>query len=351
MATALIGLGANLGNPQATLRAVTAQLAAHPRIASLSASSVVMTEPVGGPAGQPQFANAVARVETDLSPGELLGELQAIENAFGRERQEHWAARTLDLDLLLYDDLQVNTAQLTLPHPRMAFRRFVLEPAVEVAADMVEPVTGWTLDKLLLHVNSPPRYIALSGTCWFAKQYVASAVAAMLNQEGIAAQASVTRGITSLGAAPYADPDHSFVDHFIDLMPRLAADLQQTLTTSPKTWLVASYWPGELAVSARLWFEGKALELAEAAYAEAFASFPAPKLLAAFHTPDEWLLFDPNELGHASAWYEHAQRLASQRDALEAQFDNLGGQPLLRLSAARPEAAIRELFAAVLAMK
>ena len=95
--------------------------------------------PIGGPAGQEPFLNAAALLETSLPPAELLARLQRIELHLGRTRETRWAARTLDLDLLLYDNLVLNTPYLTLPHPRMAFRRFVLEPAAEVAPEMAHP--------------------------------------------------------------------------------------------------------------------------------------------------------------------------------------------------------------------
>ena len=103
----------------------------------MSPSALVRNRAVGGPAGQRAFLNAAARLETSLPPAELLARLQRIEWHLGRTgAKTRWAARTLDLDLLLYDDLVLSTPYLTLPHPRMAFRRFVLEAAAEVAPEM-----------------------------------------------------------------------------------------------------------------------------------------------------------------------------------------------------------------------
>ena len=112
-----------------------------------------MTLPVGDRGGGSEFLNGAVLVETSRSPRELLALLQQIESQFGRERRERWSDRTLDLDLLLYGEVVTDTPSLTLPHPRMSFRRFVLEPAVEIAPEMVLPTIGWTLERLLAHLD------------------------------------------------------------------------------------------------------------------------------------------------------------------------------------------------------
>jgi 2-amino-4-hydroxy-6-hydroxymethyldihydropteridine diphosphokinase len=155
MADCLISLGSNLGDRQAILDAAVARLREHPAISELRCSRWHETLPVGGPAGQPPYLNGAARLETSLSPRELLVLLQEIENQFGRQRFERWGPRTLDLDLLLYDDLVINTPELALPHPRMPERRFVLEPALEVAAEMVHPTTGRSIARLLQSLAPP----------------------------------------------------------------------------------------------------------------------------------------------------------------------------------------------------
>ncbi len=86
-----------------------------------------------------------------------------MENRLGRHRRARWAARTLDLDLLLYDDRQIDTARLKVPHPRMAWRSFVLAPAAEIAGEMIHPLIGWSLETLWRHLRSAPRYVAIAG--------------------------------------------------------------------------------------------------------------------------------------------------------------------------------------------
>jgi len=102
-------------------------------------------------------------LETSLPPDVLLTRLQEIESRLGRTRGERWGPRTLDLDLLLFDELVLDTPQLKLPHPRMHFRRFVLQPAVEIAADMRHPLTGWTVQRLWEHLSAAIPYLAIAG--------------------------------------------------------------------------------------------------------------------------------------------------------------------------------------------
>lgn len=137
---AFIGLGANLGDPVAALREAARRLHALPGTRVVAASSVWRSAPVD--AAGPDFANAVAEIATTASPVDLLGHLREIERAHGRERPFRNAPRTLDLDLLLYDALRFESEVLTVPHPRMHTRRFVLAPLVEIAPDIDVPGRG-----------------------------------------------------------------------------------------------------------------------------------------------------------------------------------------------------------------
>lgn len=137
---AYVGLGANLGDPAAAVRAALAELAHLPDTMLAAQSSLYVTRPVD--AGGPDYCNAVAALDTQLQPLGLLHALQGIEQAHGRERSYRNAPRTLDLDLLLYGAERLDTPELTLPHPRMHLRAFVLAPLAEIAPDLEVPGHG-----------------------------------------------------------------------------------------------------------------------------------------------------------------------------------------------------------------
>ncbi len=137
---AYVGLGANLGQASATLQAALRVLAALPGSHLRQASPVYRSAPVD--AHGPDFFNAVAEISTTLAPLDLLDALQAIEQDFGRQRPYRNAPRTLDLDLLLYADTVLNTPRLTLPHPRLQQRAFVLRPLLDLAPGLAAPGLG-----------------------------------------------------------------------------------------------------------------------------------------------------------------------------------------------------------------
>jgi len=149
MPTAYIGLGSNLGDREATIRAAVDRLRAHPQIEVTAESTLIETAPVGGPAGQPTFLNGAAALETDLRPHALLRVLKGIERDLGRRPRERWGPREIDLDVLLYGEKVIETSRLTVPHPRLSERRFVLAPLAEIAPHARDPATGRTVRELL----------------------------------------------------------------------------------------------------------------------------------------------------------------------------------------------------------
>jgi 2-amino-4-hydroxy-6-hydroxymethyldihydropteridine diphosphokinase len=177
MSVCLVGLGSNLGDRGGSLDEALVRLQFHADIEVSRQSRYHETLPVGGPDAQPAYLNAAAVLNTSLSPQALLAELQRVETELGRRRSEHWGPRTIDLDLLLYDNLAWTGPNLVIPHPRMAWRRFVLEPAAEVAPDMLHPGTGWTIAQLLDHLNQTPWYLAIAGPIGVGKSCLAGEIA------------------------------------------------------------------------------------------------------------------------------------------------------------------------------
>lgn len=156
---ACIALGANIGDRRSALRSAIRDLDAHPGVEVLSVSMFYETDAVTLPGAEPQptYLNAAAVLRTTHPPRELLEMMLEIERAAGRRRDgRRWASRTLDLDLLLYDDQVIDSPGLTLPHPEMTARPFVLTPLAEIAPERVHPVTGRTIARHLSDLSRDP---------------------------------------------------------------------------------------------------------------------------------------------------------------------------------------------------
>jgi 2-amino-4-hydroxy-6-hydroxymethyldihydropteridine diphosphokinase len=133
-----LGLGANLGDRLASLQRAVELLAGR-GVRAVASSRVWETEPIGGPEGQPAYLNAVVRAETELDPAGVLTAANGVEAALGRSREIRWGPRTIDIDVLLYDDLRRDDPELTIPHPRLAERGFVVLPLLDIDPDPVLP--------------------------------------------------------------------------------------------------------------------------------------------------------------------------------------------------------------------
>ncbi len=155
MAVVYLGVGSNLGDRRANIERALALLGEHDEIEVQTLSALIETEPVGGPPQGP-YLNGAARLHTDLLPLELLSQLKIVERRLGRAKaEEPNAPRPIDLDILFYDDVViVEGKNLTVPHPRLAERAFVLEPLTELAPELVHPRLGVTVRQLLERLRS-----------------------------------------------------------------------------------------------------------------------------------------------------------------------------------------------------
>jgi 2-amino-4-hydroxy-6-hydroxymethyldihydropteridine diphosphokinase len=161
----LIALGANLSDKSRVLHEAVEYLANQPGVRFAAMSEVVETFPIGVPDSDATFLNAAARFEVDLEPRVWLETLLETERRLGRERTVRWGARKIDLDLLLFGEEVIYSQPLWVPHPRMAFRRFVMQPAVDVGGEMLHPLCGSKLSEIWGFLNRQPNLVV-----WLADQ-------------------------------------------------------------------------------------------------------------------------------------------------------------------------------------
>lgn len=150
MARVYLGLGTNLGEREQNMATALARL--QERLRLVAVSSLYETAP-WGVTDQPPFLNAAVAAETDLPPAELLAFVKGMEREMGRQPSGRWGPRLMDIDILLYDDLVLETPDLVIPHPRLAERAFVLVPLAEIASDAVHPVYQQTIQALLARAS------------------------------------------------------------------------------------------------------------------------------------------------------------------------------------------------------
>jgi 2-amino-4-hydroxy-6-hydroxymethyldihydropteridine diphosphokinase len=352
MSVCLIGLGSNQGERQATLEAAIAELRQNSRITISAVSTWHETEPIGGPSGQSRFLNGVVKAETALDPHELLAFLRQIENHLGRRRTERWASRTIDLDLLLYDELVLSTPTLVLPHPRMAWRRFVLEPAAEVAGHMLHPTTRWTIARLLEHLHHAPPYIAITGAIAAGKTQLAERLAEAISARLIREQPDWA-GLDEF----YADPaghawqiELTFLHqrvHLLDLST-MQNPRQQDNTSG---WIVSDFWFDQSAAFAKAWLSEKQRSLYLEQFEQLRRDVMRPKLIVHLDLPPDRLIARVRHRGRACERLLTEEQLGRIRQAVLEQVDGSDVGPVLHAVGDDPEAIFTEVLAAVRGME
>jgi 2-amino-4-hydroxy-6-hydroxymethyldihydropteridine diphosphokinase len=340
MPEALIGLGSNLGDRRRALDEAAEHLKRAAGIESIARSSWHPSRPIGGPSGQPEFLNGAAVVQTSLPPDLLWLRLATIENSLGRTRHEPWAPRTIDLDLLLYDNVvqgyaipieaaglcRSDSADLCIPHPRMAFRRFVLEPAAEVAPDMCHPLTGWTIAQLLDHIKTAASYVALSGDNFSATHELAEKVVAQC-------------GWKLLKCPGACDTDRPANSPSLTLERAIEFLREEATLIAHRTWpadspgVITPFWIEDLLAVCEVFWPRAMMSI----WHEVSASIMPPKLLVSYSAAEM-----PGR-GDQDSW----QRVAKAR---RARTRRLGIGPTLWLSAENPADAEAEIVAAIQAM-
>jgi 2-amino-4-hydroxy-6-hydroxymethyldihydropteridine diphosphokinase len=261
MARCLIGCGSNQGRRRENLDQAVELLRFMPGVQVLAVSRPRETRPVGGPPGQPAFLNGACLIETDLPPQAVLEMLQAVENTLHREREERWGPRTIDLDLLLYDDVVLESEQLVLPHPRMATRRFVLQPSAEIAGGLLHPTAGCTVQALLDNLSQDHPHVAIVGVPGAGAPEVAAAVSDALLARLVRNPAPLTTHLF----AESADTDEA----------QLAATWLESLAARAKP-LEAARWPRDPhGTVSDYWLETQRLAAGEILPAAALARFDA----------------------------------------------------------------------------
>lgn len=348
MASCLIGLGSNLGDRRQTLDWACQRLAEAHETKVVAQSRWHQTAPIGGPGDQRPFLNGALCVETSLEPEVLLGLLQEIENERGRRRAERWGPRVLDLDLLLYDQLILSTPRLSVPHPRMAWRRFVLEPAVEVAAGMVHPSTGWTIEELLAHLNTAASYVAVAGPVGVGKTRLAGVLSERISAEPIAEEFDPARLETF-----YRDPaGHAWAVEiqFLEARARvLAADAPRW--SEPNRLWVSDFWFDQSLAYAGVWLPPQLAEAFRERWLEARRRVQPPKLTVLLDAPIETLAERIRQRGRPSEQSLTAAQLEAIRQAILSLAGQRGHGPILWLTHDDTDRVFAEVAAAIEAMR
>ena len=273
--------------------------------------------------------------------------LQQIENQSGRRRNETWGPRTLDLDLLLYGELVLSTPTLMLPHPRMAWRRFVLEPAAEVAGQMRHPIIGWNIARLLEHLNTALPYVAVAGAIAAGKTHLARLLCEKTSARLIAEPLD-EKSLETF----YADPagnawrvELEFLDKRAEL---LALDSAGWSRRRPA---VSDFWFDQSCAFARAWLSESQWPAFFECWQRAREKVVPPKLIVFLDLPVEALMDRIRRRGRNGEQDLNLEQLDRIRQSILERASQPGLGPVLQTSGVDIHSALKEALAAMQAMQ
>ena len=282
MARCLIGCGSNLGRRREQLDRAIELMRFMPGVTLVGVSRYRETVAVGGPPGQDAFLNGACLIETDLPPQDVLSMLAAVENTLHRNREERWGPRTVDLDLLLYDDLILETECLTLPHPRMSTRRFVLEPCVEIAGDARHPLAACTLDEMLASISSPRPHVAVVGV----PATSAAGIALAVSESSLGCLVTAPRPLPEATAPAQA---------WCNTLGEWSAAVEEVDCDDGAHGIVSDFWLEMLLVAARDTLDEESLDRFEGHFAKVAAKAAAPQAVLLLVASPASLAGDPTQ--------------------------------------------------------
>ncbi len=343
----LISLGANAGDRARAIEQALQKLAMHREVQGVRSSRLHETRPVGGPPDQSGYLNAAAVFQTSLPPAELLALLMRIEAESGRRRGVRWGPRPLDLDLLLYGEMVLAEPSLVLPHPRMAWRRFVLEPAAEIAADMKHPTIDWTIARLLEHLNTTPCYVAITGSIGAGKTELAGRLASHGRVRLVAEQIDLGRLATF-----YTDPTSRAWPvelEFLNQRSRLLA-AGASLWQDRSRATVSDFWFDQSAAFARVWLGPEQYARFAARFEAVRQTVVRPRLVVQLESTGRELRERVLRRGRHCERRLTAEELDRIAQAIDRQTRRPDVGPVLRIGSESADAVFEEVSAAVLAM-
>jgi hypothetical protein len=276
---------------------------------------------------------------TELGALQLLACLRQVEFSAGRQRAVRWGARTLDLDLLLYEQLVLRTPELEIPHPRMCVRRFVLDPALEIAADWVHPTTGWTVRQLAEHLRRSPRYVALAGAPGSGKSRLARAVAQHLDAQYIADLPQQPPSVHS--PSPVFERQLEWTRCRADLLGAISG-------RSPARWLVTDFWLPQAMAYASILFPPAELQQFRERWQPMIERALPPRFTAAVHLPVDraWAALRRENVALSEFDERRLRRLVA---AIDEQSHRPGQGPVLHFDCPQNTANLDQIVAEIVA--